>query len=220
AIVHNIQAQLFLEQKNLKKAKEFFTKAIEANPQFIGPHNALAKIYLAGKERDKALEQYQSILKINSKNPFAHMMIGTIYDSEKEYEKAAFHYRQALEIDPEYAPAANNLAYHLVVRTKEIEKTLELARKAKERFPEDPAIADTLGLVYYEKGLYGTAEIEFMDALKKLSDKPNVHFHLGRNYAKKGEKELSKKSLKHALELSNNFEGAKEAKQLLTELGD
>ena len=59
-----------------------------------------------------------------------------------------------------------------------------------------------------------------MDALKKLSDNPNVHFHLGRNYAKKGEKELSKKSLKRALELSNDFEGVKEAKQLLAELGD
>jgi len=146
------------------------------------------------------------------------MMIGTIYDSEKEYEKAVYHYRQALNIDPDYAPAANNLAYHLAVRTDDIEKALELARSAKEKFPEDPAIADTLGVVYYQKGLYGNAETEFTDALKKLPNNAIIHFHLGRNYEKKGELQLAKKSLNRALELSNNFEGYEEAKLLIKAL--
>ena len=106
----------------------------------------------------------------------------------------------------------------MVARTNEIEKALELARRAKEKFPEDPAIADTLGLVYYHKGLYGNAEIEFTDALTKLSNNATIHFHLGRTYAKKGEKQLAKKSLKKAFELSNDFEGYEEAKQLLGEL--
>ncbi len=146
------------------------------------------------------------------------MMIGTIYDSEKKYEKAADHYRLALEIDPDYTPAANNLAYHLAAHTNDIEKALELARRAKEKFPEDPAIADTLGLVYYQKGLYGNAETQFSDALVKLSNNATIHFHLGRTYAKNGKKQLAKESLKRAVELSNNFEGYKEAKQLLAEL--
>ncbi|MBU1698171.1 MAG: tetratricopeptide repeat protein, partial [Proteobacteria bacterium] len=218
AVIHNIQAQLFSAQKNLEKAKQFFTKAIGADPQLTEPYNALAKLYLSNKENDKALEQYESLLKINPDNAFAHMMIGTIYDQEKKYEKAAAHYGMALKINPDYAPAANNLAYYLAVHTQDFDKALELARNAKEKFPEDPAIADTLGLVYFQKGLYENAATEFIDALKKLTDNAEIHFHLGRTYAKKGENQLAKKYLSRALELSNDFEGHEEAKQLINEL--
>jgi len=218
AIIHNIQARLFLEQKNPEKAQQFFTKAIKTNPQLAAPYDALAKLYLSNKENNKALDQYHSLLKINPDNAYAHMMIGTIYDSEKKYDEAANHYRQALKINPDYTQAANNLAYHLAVHTQNFEEALELARRAKEKFPEDPAIADTLGLVYYQKGLYGNAEIQFKDALKKLPGNADIHFHLGRNYAKKGDNQLSKKSLTRALELSNDFDGHKEAKKLIDEL--
>jgi tetratricopeptide (TPR) repeat protein len=218
AIVYNTQAQIFLQQKNPAKAKQFFLQAIKANPKFISPYNAIAKIYLSNKEKDQAIEQYNSILKINPDNAFAHMMLGTIYDSEKKYDKAADHYSLALDIQPDYAPAANNLAYHLAVRTNEIDKALELARKAKANFPEDPAIADTLGLIYYKKALYKNAESEFTDSLKKLSGNAVVNFHLGRNYAKLEEKELAKKYLKNALKIDKNFEGHQEAEKLIAML--
>jgi len=218
AIIYNTQAQIFLQQKNIAQAKQFFLKAMEANPEFISPYNALAKIYLSNSEKDKAIEQYHSILKINPDNAFAHMMLGTIYDSEKQYDKAADHYQKALEIKPDYVPAANNLAYHLAVRTNEIDKALELARKAKESFPEDPAIADTLGLIYYQKGLYQNAESEFTDSLKKLSDNAIVNFHLGRTYAKLEKKQLAKKYLKQALKIDKEFEGYREAKDILSNL--
>jgi tetratricopeptide (TPR) repeat protein len=218
ALVYNTRAQIFLQQRDPAKAKELFLQAIKANPKFISPYNALAKIYLSNKEKDKAIEQYQSILEINPENPFAHMMIGTIYDSEKQYEKAAEHYGKALAIKPDYAPAANNLAYHLAVRTNEIDKALELARKAKENFPEDPAIADTLGLIYYQKGLYKNAESEFIDSLKKLSNNAIVNFHLGRTYVKLEKKQLAEKYLKTALKLDNKFESYKEAEKLIAGL--
>ena len=145
-------------------------------------------------------------------------MLGTIYDSEKQYSKAADHYTLALEVKPDYAPAANNLAYHLAVRTNEIDRALELARKAKENFPEDPAIADTLGLIYYKKALYKNAESEFTDSMKKLSGNAVVNFHLGRNYAKLGEKQLARKYLNNALKIDKNFEGYQEAEKLIVML--
>ena len=146
------------------------------------------------------------------------MMIGTILEGEKDYEKAADYYRKALDINPDYAPAANNLAYHLATRANEVEKALSLIRKAKEKYPEDPAIADTLGVVYYLKGLYGNAETEFSDALKKMPDHPIILFHLGRTYVQKKEKDLARKYLKRAIELDPEFDGSEEANRLLAEL--
>jgi len=218
AIIYSLKAQLFIVENNLEKAKFFYSKAIDANPQYTEANNALAKIYLENKENDKALKQYQSYLKINPNNLFIHMMIGTLYDKEKKHELAADHYKEILKLNPDYAPAQNNLAYHYIARTNEVEKAFELARKAKESYPEDPVIADTLGLVYSKKELYGNAEREFKDALNKLPNNADVHFHLGLMYAEKGEKRLSIKSITKALELDKEFDGHNEAQQLLNAL--
>ena len=218
AVVYNIQSGIYLAQKNIEKAKDTLSKAIETNPDYLPPYETLAKLFLAENNKEKAIEQYKIILEKNSKLPVPYMMIGTIYDSDKDYEKAADYYRKALEINPDFAPAANNLAYHFLQRTDNIDEALRLAKIAKAKFPEDPGIMDTLGMAYYRKELYGNAANEFLDSLKKIPNNPTVNYHLGLAYAKKGDKSLAVASLKKALELSDKFEEAKEAEQLISEL--
>ena len=218
AVVHNIEAAIFLAQNQIEKAKDSLSKAISVSPNYLAPYGTLARLFLAEKNKEKAIEQYKKIIDKNPRLPVPHMMLGTIYDSNKEFEKAANHYRKALEINPEFAPAANNLAYHLVQRTKQIDEALTLARIAKEKLPEDPGVMDTLGMVYYKKGLYGNAVNEFLDSLKKIPDNPVVTYHLGLAYHKKKNKKLAINALKRALKLSDKFEDAKYARQLLSEL--
>ena len=219
AVVYNIQSGIYLAQKQIEKAKESLNNAILTNPDYLPPYETLAKLFLTENNKEKAIEQYTMILEKNPKLPVPHMMIGTIYDSDKDYEKAADHYKKALDINPEFAPAANNLAYHLLKRTDQVEEALRLARIAKGKLPEDPGVMDTLGMAYFRKGLYGNAVNEFIDSLKKIPNNPTVHYHLGSAYAKKGDKELALASLKKALELNDKFEEAKEAEQLISELG-
>ena len=74
---------------------------------------------------------------------------------------------------------------------------------------------DTLGLVYYKKGLYDNAISEFEDSMAKLPRNPLVRYHLGLAYLKKGDKAKAKAQLTQALEFSNSFEGADDARKLL-----
>jgi uncharacterized protein HemY len=83
--------------------------------------------------------------------------------------------------------------------------------------PEDPAIMDTLGYIYYKKGLYGNAAGEFTDSLNKYEN-PVVYYHLALVYDKQGKKQLAKKQLDLAFKLSETFEGSDEAKQLYEKL--
>ena len=53
------------------------------------------------------------------------MMLGTIYDLKKRFDMSEKHYRAALDIDPDFAPAANNLAYLLAAQDKNIDEALE-----------------------------------------------------------------------------------------------
>ncbi len=77
---------------------------------------------------------------------------------------------------------------------------------------------DTLGWVYYKKGLYDSAIAEFRSSLAKAAENPTVIFHLGLAYHKKGELEKARAELARALELNNSFDGADQARALLAEM--
>jgi tetratricopeptide (TPR) repeat protein len=74
---------------------------------------------------------------------------------------------------------------------------------------------DTLGWVYYKKGLYDLAIGEFSDSLAKIPENAAVIYHLGMAYYKKGEKEKAKEQLEKALSLQPDFPGSDEARQVL-----
>ena len=121
----------------------------------------------------------------------------------------------ALDINPDFSLAANNLAYLLAKQDKNMNKALSLAQKAKEKLPDDPKIMDTLGFVYYKKGLYDSAIAEFSDSLDKIPDNAMVRFHLGMTYYNKGDKDRAKAELKKALDLDQKFDKADEARHIL-----
>jgi tetratricopeptide (TPR) repeat protein len=146
------------------------------------------------------------------------MMLGTIYEMKKDNAASEKHYRAALELKPKFAPAANNLAYLLSQKEDRYDEAYKYASIAKELLPEDPMVMDTLGWIYYKKGLYELATAELADSAEKLKDNAVVLYHLGMAYYKKGQHTLAKAQLQKALALDENFDGAKEASQLINEL--
>jgi tetratricopeptide (TPR) repeat protein len=146
------------------------------------------------------------------------MLLGIIYDLQKRFDLSEKHYTAALEINPEFAPAANNLAFILAEQDKNLDEALVLAQMAKEKIPESPYVMDTLGWVYYRKGLYDSAIGEFTDSLEKIPDNPAVLYHLGMAYYKKGDADKARAELEKALRLDENFIGADEARKVLAEL--
>lgn len=77
---------------------------------------------------------------------------------------------------------------------------------------------DTLGWVFYKKGLYDSAISEFKASLAKAPENAAVVYHLGLAYNKKGEADRAKTELKRALELSGTFDGADQARKVLAEI--
>ncbi|MGB2927520.1 MAG: tetratricopeptide repeat protein, partial [Desulfobacterales bacterium] len=103
-------------------------------------------------------------------------------------------------------------------QNKNIDEALGLARKAKEKLPNDPNVMDTLGLVYFKKGLFDSAIGEFANSLEQMPDNAVVQYHLGLAYYKKGDKDPARAELEKALDLNQEFEGADEARQILSTL--
>ena len=218
AIINNLKGGLFLAQRKTGEAEKAFETAIQENPNFMPPYYALARIYLADKQQQKAIDQYTEILEKNPKQAGPHMLLGTIYDLQKQYDMSEKHYRAALDINPQFAPAANNLAYLIASREGDIDEALKFAQVANEKLPDDPSVMDTLGWIYYKKGLYGNAIQELSDSLEKVPDNPIVHYHLGAALFQYGDKAQAKSVLEKALSLDKDFDGAAEARRMLSEL--
>lgn len=214
-MVYNLQGDVYIAQKKPDSAKEYYTKAIEANSEFLKPYLSLAALYLSEKNKEKAVEQYQIMIDKKPNLPTPYMMLGTLYEMDRDFTKAEGNYRKALELNPEFAAAANNLAYILAEQGGNYDEALKFARIAKEKMPNDPRVMDTLGMVYFKKELYGNAVNEFLDSLEQAPDNALIHYHLGMAYHARGEMSQAKEAFTRALELNPGFDGSENARNLL-----
>jgi tetratricopeptide (TPR) repeat protein len=113
------------------------------------------------------------------------------------YPEAIMQFRKALEVDNANLVALNNLAFLLARDPAQLGEALKYAQKAKEIAPQDSHVLDTLGWVYFRKGLYDMAARELESALAGEA-RASVKFHLGITYLKMGNakgRELMKAAL-------------------------
>ena len=80
-----------------------------------------------------------------------------VINSEGRIDAANKEYRKVLTLSPKHPLAANNLASNLADGGGNLDEALKFAQIAREAVPEDPNVGDTLGWVYYKKGLVETA---------------------------------------------------------------
>nr|WP_236888509.1 tetratricopeptide repeat protein [Desulfoluna limicola] len=215
--VYGVMGRLYVTTGDLDNAEEAYREAIATNPDVTRPYYGLAEVYQRRGEMDRVLAQFQLAAEKNKHDPLPHVIMGIMNESKGDVESSKVCYRNALAIRKDNVAAANNLAYILAEQNHEIDEALELAREAKSNASDDPSIMDTLGLVYYRKGLYDSAISEFKDSLEKLPENPVVNYHLGLALHASGNIEKARASLVKALQLNPDFKGADEARGILAQ---
>ncbi len=130
-------------------------------------------------------------------------------------------YEKALEKQPNLWIAANDLAYLLSeygTSKTDLEKALQLAGQAQKARPDDAAVLDTLGWVYYKQGDSNRAADFIARALSKNSENTVIMYHLGMAYYKLGRMAEAKEQLRKATESKEDFYGKDEAKKTLEKM--
>ena len=93
--------------------------------------------------------------------------------------------RRVLTLDSAHVGALNNLAYDLARDSARCDEALSYAQKAKELAPGAWEIQDTLGWIYYRKGLFDFAAREFEGPQSKGAG-ALARLHLGMTYNRLG----------------------------------
>ena len=195
-------------------------QAIGMDPKRNDFYHYLAAFYTRNHMVKEALKQYEDILNKNPKDLGAASMLAMLHQNAGNIDDAVKSYNYILERDPSNALASNNLAWIIAEQgnKSELDRALQLAQKAKEKFPEDPRVADTLGYVYLKKGLYGNAQSQFALSLEKLPDDPTINFHMAQALAGQNQVEEALEFVNKALSFRMDYNDREEAQRLLETL--
>jgi tetratricopeptide (TPR) repeat protein len=213
-----LEAKVHLGRGDTSQAEAALRKSVELAPDFREAYMALAQILIKTKKPDLALEELGKGLVKNPKDTGTLMMMGMLYEAKSDFAKARDTYEKLLGINPQFSPALNNLAYIYAVRFKQVDKGFEIAQKARQLLPNDPATADTMGWITYLRGDYAGALPLLQESVEKLPNEPEVQYHLGMAHYTMGHEELARAALQAAVQSTNEFMGKDEARQKLVVL--
>jgi len=178
----------------------------------------LGQLYAAQNKLDLAKSRFEDIIKRQPKSVPSLTMIAMIYGAQGKNADARKSYEQILEIDPRAPVAANNLAWMMADANENLDVALQLAKTAKSVIPSSADVDDTLGWIYYKKGLYTLAVTSYRDAIAKAAANAAYHYRLGLAYLKNNDPGRARESLSPALKLDPKFPEAADARRALDTL--
>ena len=226
---HYLNSDIFANEDNLASAETELKKSIEIDDSYLPSYSAFASILIGQNKTDEAIEQYQKVV---AKKPDSsvYTLIGMLYDAKQSFDNSETNYRKALELNPDNAIAINNLAWNSAANDKgNLDEALTLMQSLTQKNPTTAGYYDTLGWIYFKKGLFSPAveslkkatAIDAADAAKNgRNPNPAYRLRLGTALASAGDKSSAKKEVEFALrgEKDLSKEDAVTAKNLLSSL--
>ena len=161
---------------------------LEQGMKQLPPEGRLSLIpYLSSFYKEKgmtaeAVELITAGLAIEPENKELLFDLGVIYDRQGKTDLALEQMAALLALDPDHADALNYIGYTYADQGIRLDEAEAMIKKALSLKPENGYIIDSLGWVYFRKGLLEDALFELQRAAALIPDDPVVLEHLGDIY--------------------------------------
>ena len=207
AALRYLKSTLYTAEKN-PQAENELRSAIELDPNYLPAYSGYASLLAGQKRIDEAIAQYNRALE---KHPAAQIytLLGILEDGRGNTSVAEKAYRKALEIAPETSIAANNLAWLIADNQGNLDEALQLATAAVSKNQSVAGFYDTLGWVYFKKGLNSPAVEQFKKAVAiedanaqktRQAPDPGYRVRLGMALAKAGDRASARREVETSLQ--------------------
>lgn len=214
-----LAARTYATTGGTANSEKLLRQAIEADPDRLQAYALLGSLYASQHRTDDALKQFRDVLKQNPRSVAASTMIGMLLESQGQIAEAERQYQQTVALDATAGVAANNLAWLYAKGNKNLDEALQLAQTAKQRIPDDPHVADTLGWIYVKKNFASLAIPHLEASASKEPNNPVYQYHVGVAYMMAGQGQKAKRALSRALQIKTDFDGAADARRVLATIG-
>ena len=207
--LHYLKADVFQAERNPAAAESELQKAMEADENYLPAYSAYAALLVDQNQTERAIEQYKKIVE-KKQSASVYTLLGMLEDARQNLDESEKHYRKALEIAPETPIAANNLAWNIADHGRgNLDEALRLAQTNVAKMPGNASFYDTLGWVFYKKGLYAQAAEQLKKAVALDSSEaaragrpetPGYRLRLGQSLASAGDKPNARREVEVALQ--------------------
>lgn len=181
AALHQI-ARIHIKLGTVDEGIEIIRKSMQDAKEKKELYTLLSLLYEEKMDYATAISMLEEIRKLEPKNIEALFNIGTLYEKKGETEKALVVMEDVLKIEPDYPNALNFVGYSWAEKGIKLDEAETMIRKALLKKPDDGAIIDSLGWVYYKKGNYQLALTALLEASQLLPDDPTIAEHIGDAY--------------------------------------
>jgi len=217
-----LQSAFILEkQDRYPEAKTYMKKAYADYPNNAYITNYLGSIYRKKENYNDAIDLYNDYLSRNPGNEAIMYSLAATYFSEGNDTESVKIMKDILKINPDNADALNFIGYTYADNGVNLDEAETYIKKAMKLAPNTSYIIDSLGWVYYRKGMINEAIINLELAAKLSPEDAAVWDHLGDAYMESGDVSKALKSYEYALKLLNdNEDKTKEDKKLEAKVRD
>ena len=202
-------SSVFLQGDRYAEAVPVLEAAVKAVPRdprvvfFLGvAYNRVGRNEDAARALERARE-------LNPKDVPTISQLALVYEQMGRLELTDSLYEEALRLEPDNHLILNNYSYSMSERNIQIERALEMAKRAVAAQPDNASYLDTIGWIYYRLGDYRNAEEHILRAIQKGEVSAVVHEHLGDVYYSLGDQERALEQWKIALRMQPENETVK-----------
>jgi tetratricopeptide (TPR) repeat protein len=197
-------SSVFLEKNNYQEVATILESAYKVLPDDFRVNLYLGVAYSRLGRNPDAARVLERARTLNPKDVGAITQLALVYDAMKRYEDSDKLYEEGLAIDPQNHLILNNYGYSLADRGLQLERALEMSKKALEAQANNASYLDTMGWVYYRLGKLKDAEAYVKRAIEKGEVSAVVYEHLGDIYYAMNDRDRALEQWKIALKLDEH----------------
>jgi len=212
---HELEGDIWMHQKKPELATKAYDKALaitQSASLIIKAHGALS---LAGDTKNAQAKITQWLEK-NPDDAVTRLYLANDYLGRQQYDNAAKEYEIVLQKNPQHVMSLNNLAW--LYQQKKDARALEVAEKASQLAPQNPAIQDTFAWILVEKGEIGRALPILEKAASQLTENNSVQYHYAYALVKAGKQSEAGQILGRITAANTAFPEIEDAKALLKQI--
>jgi len=212
-------ANVLVRAQDYNAAQKIYLDLLAKQPDSEDLNLRMGEVFMRNRNLPEALKYFEKAGQINPQNQLPLMKIAAIYEQNGEKAKTRPIYERILKIAPDNPIALNNLAYMMAEGGTELDQALTYAQRAKQKMPNNPDVADTLGWVYIKKNLSDDAIKIFRDLLQVKPEHVTWRYHLAIALFQKGDKLQAKKELEAAMKNNPRPEETQKIRELMGRIG-
>jgi tetratricopeptide (TPR) repeat protein len=211
----SIAGKIYIEAGQLQAAEDVLKRSLQQSPQSYSDYVQLGSLVARRQRVPEAIAYFESAVKLRPADVGSWTMLGMLNQQQGNLLKSEESYIKALDIEPNAGVAANNLAWLYADRLNDMDKAMELARRAKVALPNVPNVSDTLGWIYTKRRLNEMAIPLLSEAVKSEPKHAEYRYHLAVALMQSGKKAAARQEMAAAERLDGNMRSRDQVREIL-----